>query len=255
MCSFLVRIQKKKKIKARCEGRNNLGRISYLYIFLILSPSFQLLCLQNQKLQVLGEPFCCVYEACSCLPACAFPVPLVPQPCPIPLHFAMDGLFPVFPFLLYPWPLSMLPCARPQSWPWLRCCHRRVYGNIDFTVCVLCKKSIFQQIEQSVRWCNGAQPANVTCRGPHSEIEVSRKMEMCFLVLLSVSHSVQVFMFSCLTYSGHRVALKSHPAECHAFHATCIKTCLRWTAHIQSIGSPLSPFPVVCPLNNSCEEK
>lgn len=104
----------------------------------------ELLCLQNQKLQVLGEPFCCVYEACSCLPACAFPVPLVPQPCPIPLHFAMDGLFPVFPFLLYPWPLSMLPCARPQSWPWLRCCHRRVYGNIDFTVCVLCKKSIFQ---------------------------------------------------------------------------------------------------------------
>lgn len=35
-----------------------------------------------------------------------------------------------------------------------------------------------------MRQCNGAQPANVTCRGPHSEIEVSQKMEMCFLILL-----------------------------------------------------------------------
>lgn len=38
-----------------------------------------------------------------------------------------------------------------------------------------------------MRQCNGAHPANVTCRGPHSEIEVSQKMEMCFLILLSVS--------------------------------------------------------------------
>lgn len=63
-----------------------------------------------------------------------------------------------------------------------------MYRNIDFTVCMLCKKNqYFSRLSKSVQQCNGAQPANVTCRGPHSEIEVSQKMEMCFLILLSVS--------------------------------------------------------------------
>lgn len=140
-----------------------------------------------------------------------------PSPCrsavsPIPFcrGFSCAALLTIFPLPPFPSSLSIRPICQAAELPSaMPLPLGRVYGNIDFTVCMRCKKN--QYFSRLSRVCGRVMepsPLMLTCRGPHAQIEVSWKMETCFLILLSASDLMWVFMFWCLTYSRARSCFK-----------------------------------------------